>query len=85
MTTYHVVNVLPKVEGDELEGGEHGPQEVVEARVAKVWVVPDVGQAHVAARTAPAMQRGNAWMMNRINDHADVITLIKKNPGFYNP
>ena len=52
--TYHVVDVLPKVEGDELEGGEHGPQEVVEARVAKVGVVPDVGQAHVALRTAPA-------------------------------
>ena len=52
--THHVVDVLPEVEGDELEGGEHGPQEVVEARVAKVGVVPDVGKAHVALRTAPA-------------------------------
>ena len=54
--TNHVVDVLPKVERDELKGGEHGPEEVVEARVAKVGVVPNVGQAHVAVGTAPEMQ-----------------------------
>ena len=29
--SYHVVDVLPVVEGDELKGGEHTPQQVVEA------------------------------------------------------
>ena len=29
--SYHVVDVLPVVECDELKGGEHTPQQVVEA------------------------------------------------------
>lgn len=38
-----IVDILPEVESDELEGGEHGPEEVVEAGVAIVWVAADVG------------------------------------------
>lgn len=47
---YLVVHVLPVVEGDELEGGEHGPQKVVEARVAviRVWAHAETREALVA-------------------------------------
>lgn len=31
LSSYHVVDVLPVVESDELKGGEHTPQQVVEA------------------------------------------------------
>jgi hypothetical protein len=44
---YLVVHVLPVIEGDELKGGEHRPQKVVEVGVAVVWV-----RAHTQARVA---------------------------------
>ena len=31
ISSYHVVNILPVVESDELKGGEHAPQQVVKA------------------------------------------------------
>lgn len=45
--THHVVDVLPVVERDQLERGEHGPQEVVEVGepVVRIFTNP---QAHVA-------------------------------------
>lgn len=46
-TTYLVVHVLPVIEGDELEGGEHRPEKVVEVGVAVVRV-----RAHAQARVA---------------------------------
>ena len=49
--TDHVVHVLPVVEGDELEGGEHGPEEVVEAGEPVVGVPPDPPEAGVPVRT----------------------------------
>ena len=50
---HHVVYVLPVVKGDELKGGEHGPEQVVEAGEPVVGVTPNVTQAGVAVRTGP--------------------------------
>ena len=50
---YHVVDVLPVVQGDELEGGEHGPQQVVEACEAVVRIFPNAVKAHKTVRTGP--------------------------------
>lgn len=45
--TYHIVNILPVIEGDQLERGQHGPHEIIEARVAVVRILADA-QARVA-------------------------------------
>lgn len=37
-TTHHIINILPVIQGDELEGGEHRPEEIVEVRVTMVGV-----------------------------------------------
>ncbi len=51
---HHVVDILPVVEGDELEGGEHGPEQVVKAGEPVVGVAAYAAQAGVAMRTGPA-------------------------------
>ncbi len=51
--THHVVHVFPVVQGDELERGEHGPEEVVEAGVAEVGVFPHVGKTNVSVGATP--------------------------------
>ena len=51
MNSYHIINVLPVVERDELEGGEHGPQQVVEAGVPVVRILSDTSQTHVPVGT----------------------------------
>jgi hypothetical protein len=51
--THHVVDVLPVVEGDELEGCEHGPEQVVEAGEPVVGVAPNVTQASVPVGAGP--------------------------------
>lgn len=53
MLTYHVVNVFPVVERDELEGGEHRPRERVEVGVTKVGVVAKTGQTDMVGRAMP--------------------------------
>ena len=53
LRTYHVVNVLPVVERDELERGEHRPRERVEVGVAKVGIVSETGQARIVGRAVP--------------------------------
>jgi hypothetical protein len=51
--THSVVRIFPEVEGDELEGVEHRPPEVIKIAVAEVWVVPNVRQTCVVFRTPP--------------------------------
>ena len=53
---HHVVDVLPVVEGDELEGGEHRPREGVEIGEAEVGIVAQARQANVVGRTRPGYQ-----------------------------
>lgn len=36
---YHIVNVLPIIEGNQLERGQHGPHEIIEARVPVVRII----------------------------------------------
>ena len=50
-STDHVVDILPVVEGDELEGGEHGPQQVVETREAEVGILADTVETNEAVGT----------------------------------
>ena len=50
---HHVVDVLPVVERDQLEGGEHAPQQVVEAGEPVVGVLSNAVQAGVAVGTGP--------------------------------
>ena len=50
-STDHVVDILPVVEGDELEGGEHGPQPVVETREAEVGILADAVETNEAVGT----------------------------------
>lgn len=50
-STDHVVDILPVVEGDELEGGQHGPQQVVETREAEVGILADAVEANEAVGT----------------------------------
>ena len=52
--SYHVVNVLPVVERDQLEGGQHRPRERVKVGVTKVGVAAQAGQAHVVGRAVPS-------------------------------
>ena len=33
-----VVNVLPIIQGNQLKGGEHRPQEIIEVGVTVVWI-----------------------------------------------
>ena len=51
--TDHVVNVLPVVEGDQLEGGEHGPGERVEIGESKIGIGAQTGDADVASGAGP--------------------------------
>lgn len=53
LITHHIINILPVVEGDELECSEHGPEEVVEVGVPVVRVLADP-EACVVLRTVPA-------------------------------
>ena len=47
----HVVDILPVVEGDQLEGGEHGPQQVVKTREPIVGILSDAAETHEPVRT----------------------------------
>ena len=42
---HHIVNVLPVVEGDQLEGCQHGPQQVVETGEAVIWIFSNTTKA----------------------------------------
>jgi hypothetical protein len=55
ITTYHIVNVLPVVECNELKGCEHWPQQIVKAGVAKIGIVPHMRQADPTGRTRPKL------------------------------
>ncbi len=55
--TDHVVNVFPVVEGDQLEGGEHGPRERVEIGESEIWIGAQTGDADVASGAGPGHQR----------------------------
>lgn len=37
-STYHIINILPIIKRDKLEGGQHGPEEVVKVRVPMVGI-----------------------------------------------
>ena len=50
-STDHVVDILPVVEGDELEGGQHGPQQVVKTCEPEVWILPDTAETDEPVRT----------------------------------
>lgn len=41
MNMYHIIDVLPVIECDELESGEHRPEEIIEARVSVVRILAD--------------------------------------------
>ena len=47
----HVVHVLPVVKGDQLEGGQHGPQQVVKTCEPEVWILPDTAETDEPVRT----------------------------------
>ena len=47
----HVVHVLPVVEGDQLEGGEHGPQKVVKTCEPIVGIPTDAAETDEPVRT----------------------------------
>ena len=51
--TDHVVNVFPVVEGDQLEGGEHGPRERVEIGESEIGIGAQSGDADVASGAGP--------------------------------
>ena len=48
---HHVVHILPVVQGDQLEGCQHGPQQVVETREAEVGILADAVEANEAVGT----------------------------------
>ena len=41
---HHVVHILPVVQGDQLEGCQHGPQQVVEASEAVIWIFSNIAE-----------------------------------------
>ena len=47
----HVVDILPVVEGDQLEGGEHGPQQVVKTCEPIVGILSDAAETDEPVRT----------------------------------
>lgn len=51
--THHIVDVFPVVQSDELEGCEHGPEQVIKTGVAVIRVAAHVGKTNVAIGTAP--------------------------------
>lgn len=48
---HHVVHILPVVQGDQLEGRQHGPQQVVEAGEAVIWIFPNTAETDEPVRT----------------------------------
>ena len=48
---HHIVNVLPVVEGDQLEGCQHGPQQVVEAGESVIWIFSNTAETDETVRT----------------------------------
>ena len=50
-SAYHIVNILPVVQGDQLEGSQHGPQQVVEAGEAVIWIFPNTAETDEPVRT----------------------------------
>ena len=48
---HHVVHILPVVEGDQLEGCQHGPQQVVEAGEAVIWIFSNTAETDETVRT----------------------------------
>lgn len=49
--SYFIVDVFPVIEGDQLEGGEHRPEEVVETGVTVIGVSTHIRQADVTLGT----------------------------------
>ena len=48
---HHVVHILPVVEGDQLEGRQHGPQQVVEAGESVIWIFSNTAETDETVRT----------------------------------
>ena len=48
---HHIVHVLPVVEGDQLEGCQHGPQQVVEAGESVVRIFSNTAETDETVRT----------------------------------
>ena len=48
---YHVVNVLPIVQGNELKGCKHWPQQIVKTSVTEIRIVTNVGQTNIILGT----------------------------------
>ena len=48
---HHIVHVLPVVEGDQLEGCQHGPQQVVEAGESVIWIFSNTAETDETVRT----------------------------------
>ena len=48
---HHIVHVLPVVEGDQLEGRQHGPQQVVEAGESVIWIFSNTAETDETVRT----------------------------------
>lgn len=57
---HHIVHVLPVIEGNQLERGQHGPHEIIEARVAVVGILADA-QARVTCIGRERM--GIDWLL----------------------
>ena len=49
--TYHVVNVLPIVQGNQLKGCKHRPQQIVKTSETVIWIVTNMGQTSISCRT----------------------------------
>ena len=48
---HHIVHILPVVQGDQLEGCQHGPQQVVEAGESVVWIFSNTAETDETVRT----------------------------------
>ena len=51
--SYHVVNIFPVVECDQLEGCQHGPEQVVETGESVVRIPSDASKAHKPMGAGP--------------------------------
>ena len=54
--TYHVVNVLPIVQGNQLKGCKHRPQQIVKTSETVIWIVTNMGQTNISCRTWSKIQ-----------------------------
>ena len=78
----HVVNVFPVVERDQLERGQHGPQQVVEARIAEIGVAAHVGKTRVAVGAAAGAARVAAQFGSLVG--VEPVVFIQHPPMYIN-